>query len=156
MKVEINIDLDRIDYDSINEQIVERVKNMTPAEIFSEHYCTDNDVKEYIDYLLRKYSEDYIVNWYGSTNRTAEEKIGNIAKDLITEKVKKACDDFLSTISDEEMQKLVNDTFPNLFVQAMYDRIASMLSNYYHKKDFDTQALCRSIVQNEMAQKRIY
>lgn len=155
MKVEIDIDLDRIDYDSINKQIVERVKTMTPSEIFSHYYRTDADAKEYVDYLLRKYSEDYLVNLYGSTNRTAEEEIGKIAKDLITEKVKKVCDDFLSTISDEEMQKLVNDIFPNLFVQAMYDRISTMLSKDSSRKDFNAQALCRSIVQNEMAKRRI-
>ena len=34
MKVEIDIDMSRIDYDSINKQIKEKLENLTPSDIY--------------------------------------------------------------------------------------------------------------------------
>ena len=49
-------------------------------------------------------------------------------------------------MTDEELQKLVYDIFPNIFVQAMYDSITYSLYNNENNKRFEMQDICRNIV----------
>ena len=49
MKVEIDIDMSKIDYDSINAQIKEKLDSLTPTDIFKRYYKTDDDISRYIE-----------------------------------------------------------------------------------------------------------
>ena len=49
-------------------------------------------------------------------------------------------------MTDEELQKLVYDIFPKMFVQAMYDSITYSLYNSEERKRFNMQDICRNIV----------
>ena len=146
MKVEIDIDMSRIDYDSINKQIKEKLENLTPSDIFSRYYKTDDDISRYIEKHLDKGSEDYMVNqgWWSSSSD--KKNIQDIAKRIITDKMQKICDDIFTTMTDEELQKLVYDIFPNIFVQAMYDKVIHTLYSSERQKEYDMQNICRSIV----------
>ena len=146
MKVEIDIDMSRIDYDSINAQIKEKLEDLTPTDIFSRYYRTDDDISRYIEKHLDEGSENYMVNqgWWG--NDTAKKNIQDIAKKIITDKMQKICDDIFATMTDEELQKLVYDIFPNIFVQAMYDKVTHALYSSDGQKEYNMQNICRSIV----------
>ena len=146
MKVEIDIDMSKIDYDSINAQIKEKLDSLTPTDIFKRYYKTDDDISRYIEKHLDEGSESYMVNQGWWSNSNAKQKIQNIAKESITDKMKKICDDIFATMTDEELQKLVQDIFPNIFVQAMYDKVTHDLYSSEDSKRFDMQDICRSIV----------
>lgn len=146
MKVEIDIDMSRIDYDYINEQIKEKLENLTPSDIFSRYYKTDDDISRYIEKHLDEGSENYMVNQGWWSNSDAKRNIQNIAKEIITDKMQKICDDIFATMTNEELQKLVYDIFPNIFVQAMYDNVTHTLYSSEDRKRFDMQDICRNIV----------
>lgn len=146
MKVEIDIDMSRIDYDSINEQIKEKLENLTPSDIFSRYYKTDDDISRYIERRLDEGSENYMVNQGWWSNGTAKQNIQDIAKRIITDKMQKICDDIFATMTDEELQRLVYDIFPNIFVQAMYDKVTHVLYSSEGEKEYNMQNICRSIV----------
>ena len=147
MKVEIDIDMSKIDYDSINAQIKEKLDSLTPSDIFKRYYKTDDDISRYIEKHLDEGSKSYMVNqgWW-SSNSDARQNIQNIAKEIITDKMQKICDDIFATMTEEELQKLVYDIFPKIFVQAMYDSITYALYNSEERKRFDMQDICRNIV----------
>lgn len=157
MKVEIDIDMSRIDYDSINAQIKEKLEGLTPTDIFSRYYKTDADISEYIEKYLKDGSFNYIVNrgWW-SNNSEAERNISNIAEEIITTKVKEVCDDIFATMTDEELQRLVYDIFPNVFVQAIYDKISHNLYSSEAQKQNDMQNICRSIVDSAFRSRSNY
>ena len=146
MKVEIDIDMSRIDYDSINEQIKEKLENLTPSDIFKRYYKTDDDISRYIEKHLDEGSESYMVNQGWWSNDNAKQNIRNIAERIITDKMKKICDDTFATMTVAELQKLAYDIFPIIFVQAMYDSIAYSLYNNENSKRFEMQDICRNIV----------
>lgn len=146
MKVEIDIDMSRIDYDSINAQIKEKLESLTPSDIFGRYYRTDDDISRYIERRLDEGSDDYMVRqgWWHSDN--AKQKIQDIAKSIITEKMQGICDDIFATMTDDELQKLVYDIFPSVFVQAMYDKVTHVLYSSDYQKEYNMQNICRSIV----------
>lgn len=147
MKVEIDIDMSRIDYDSINEQIKEKLEKLTPSDIFGRYYITDDDISRYIERRLDEGSENYMVNqgWWSSSSN-AKQNIQDIAKRIITDKMQKICDDIFATMTDEQLQRLAYDILPNIFVQAMYDKITGILYSDEAKTYGNMQNVCRDIV----------
>lgn len=147
MKVEIDIDMSRIDYDSINEQIKEKLENLTPTDIFSRYYRTDEDISKYIEKYLKDGSYQYIVSrgWWSSDNE-ATTKISNIAKEIITTKVQEVCDGILATMSEKDLQELVYKILPNVFVDALYGKIMSSLYAKDSHLQCDVHQICRGIV----------
>lgn len=157
MKVEIDIDMSRIDYDSINEQIKEKLENLTPTDIFSRYYRTDEDISKYIEKYLENGSYQYIVNkgWW-SNNSEAEKKISNIAAEIVTTKVKEVCDSILATMSEKDLQELVYKILPNVFVDALYGRIMSSLYSSEEHLQCDVHQMCRNAVDDAFRSRSNY
>ena len=147
MKVEIDIDMSKIDYDSINTQIKEKLESLTPTDIFSRYYRTDEDISEYITKYLERGSSEYVVNkgWW-STDHEAKNKISDIAKEIITAKVKEVCDSILETMPEKDLQELVYKILPNIFVDALYGRIMNSLYSSEARLQCDIHQMCRNTV----------
>lgn len=150
MKVEIDIDMSRIDYDSINAQIKEKLENLTPENIFSKYYKYDSDIADYIEKYLKDGSFNYVVNkgWW-SNNTEATQNISYIAKEIITAKVSEVCDNVLATMPEDALRELVYKILPTVFVDAMYRQITGALYNKDGQAQYDMQNMCMSIVENE-------
>lgn len=157
MKVEIDIDMSRIDYDSINTQIKEKLESLTPTDIFSRYYKTDEDISEYITKYLENGSYQYIVNkgWW-SNNREAENKISNIATEIVTAKVKEVCDNILTTMPEKDLQELVYKILPNVFVDALYGKILNSLYGSENRLQCDVHEMCRNVVDNAFRSRSSY
>ena len=157
MKVEIDIDMSRIDYDSINAQIKEKLNSLTPTDIFSRYYKTDEDISRYITKYLEDGSYQYIVNkgWW-SNNYEAEKKISNIAAEIIKAKVKEVCDGILATMSEKDLQELVYKILPNVFVDTLYGKILSSLYSSEEYLKCDVHNMCRSIVDDAFRGRSCY
>ena len=149
MKVEIDIDMSRIDYDSINAQIKEKLENLAPEDIFSKYYKTDSDIREYIEKYLKNGSEKYIVNkgWW-SNGSEATSKIQDIAKEIITAKVSEVCNNILATMPEKDLQGLVYKILPHVFVDALYSKIINSLYNSDGNLRCDVQAICHNMVES--------
>lgn len=147
MKVEIDIDMSKIDYDSINKQIKEKLKNMTPEDIFKKYYYTDEDIREYISDKLDESSKDYMVNqgWLNSSYE-AKSKITKMTTDIVKEKLTPIVEEYFK--DEKEISKLVNELFPKIFVNVLYDKAINSIYTQEGKNKYDTQALCHSIVEN--------
>lgn len=146
MKVEIDIDMSKIDYDSINKQIKEKLENMTPEDIFKKYYYTDEDIREYISNKLDESSKDYMVNqgWFSSYE--AKSKITEMTTDIVKEKLTPIVEEYFK--NEEEISKLVNELFPKIFVNVLYDKAVNSIFTQENKIKYDTQNLCRNIVEN--------
>lgn len=147
MKVEIDIDMGKIDYDAINEQIREKLEDLNPTDIFNRYYKTDSDISAYIENYLEQGSNQYIVNkgWWSNSSE-AKNKIEQIAKSIITVKVQEVCDGILATMSEKELQELVYKILPNVFVNTMYEKILSALYNHDMQLHADLNLMSRDIV----------
>ena len=146
MKVEIDIDMSKIDYDSINKQIKEKLENMTPEDIFKKYYYTDEDIREYISNKLDESSKDYMVKQGWFTNSEAQSKITKMTTDIVKEKLTPIVEEYFK--NEEEISKLVNELFPKIFVNVLYDKAVDSIFTQENKIRYDTQALCHSIVEN--------
>lgn len=147
MRVEIDIDMGKIDYDSINAQIKEKLEEMSAEDIFSRYYTTDEDVRKYIEKYLDEGSHDYVVNqgWW-SKNYEATNKINKMAEDIVSEMLTTTIDKIFKTMPEDELQKLMYELIPKIFVDTLYRKMAGYLYSEDGKFMCQTDSICRNIV----------
>lgn len=151
MKVEIDIDMSKIDYNSINKQIKEKLENMTPEDIFKKYYYTDEDISKYISDKLDRDSKNYMVSQGWFSDSEAKSRITNMTTDIVKEKLTPIVEEYFK--DEKEISKLVNELFPKIFVNVLYDKVVGSIFTQENKIRYDTQALCHSIVENAFRNK---
>ena len=113
-------------------------------------YLTEQDNKYLaeMDNLYAKAMDSFKIISAGATGESlaTEEKKVIDAFNEMGHLMQKICDDIFSTMTDEELQRLVYDIFPNVFVQAMYDKVAHVLYSSESQTSYDMKNICRSIV----------
>lgn len=153
MKVEIDIDISKIDYDSINKQIKEKLENMTPEDIFRRYYYTDEDISKYISDKLDRDSKDYMVSQRWFSDSEAKSRITNMTTDIVKEKLTPIVEEYFK--DEKEISRLINELFPKIFVNVLYDKAVSSIYTQEGKNRYSTESFCHSIVEDAF-RKRMY
>ena len=133
MKITINIDPSRIDYDEINKLIIDKIIE-TDKDTFiktiigsSDAYCRLSDKDKIIDRLIKitekhvlsKYEDSYVSN-YGALTERGKEAIKKVVDETISEKVNEILSPIVNT---DEFKKFVLDTFSDNFSKVMLQEL---------------------------------
>lgn len=121
MKLEIELDLNKIDYDTINKQIQEKVEALNITEIPD----IENKISIMLNQILREVYTEYFNSGYTKTYN-GEAIVQNAIKEKFTEIVRKVIDD---TYKEDKIKEIIEEIFPRLFVQAMYDSLYDGIKN---------------------------
>ena len=127
MKIDIDIDESQIDYVRINDQIIERINNMTNEELIQLTPSIHSAAFEVCKSKLNKELNDYIENklkWMDQYGRLTENGKGYIKecmntyiKDHMGEKI----DEYIKCIDDESIKEAIKDIAPSLLVSIVGD-----------------------------------
>lgn len=136
MKLEIELDLNKIDYDAINRQIQEKVAalDINDCEITSKINAQIEDkVKDQIDYAYNGYLDRY---WGAGANDKGRNLIEATSKAEIINRTKQIIDEAFEKLYDEDtlreiMFKIIPDVFTAIVFSKMEYSLFSNEANYY-------------------------
>ena len=137
MEIKIDIDMDKIDYDAINEEILKKVKEMD----ISEKYQIDDKIRSRVNEVVNTDARDYIErNWGYNTGIADGDKLSNRARDNITELAKNeikeritiVINDLFDKIPKEELDKMIAGLIPQIIVSMIVDNLKDLISKYYY------------------------
>lgn len=137
MEIKIDIDMNKIDYDAINEEILKKVKEMD----ISEKYQIDDKIRSRVNEVVNTDARDYIERTWGYNTGIADgNKLSNIARDNITELAKNKIEeriaivinDLFEKIPKEELDKMIAGLIPQIIVSMITDNLKNLISNYYY------------------------
>lgn len=146
MEIKIDIDMKKIDYESINNQIKEKLSQVSVDDIFKRYYTTEEDIRRHIGDILRDGSEHYIVNRGWCESNEVEKYISNEAHKIITKMIEPVCEEMVNQMSKEDVQNLIVDIFPSIFCDILYKKISHTIYGADGKERMDTQNVMRSII----------
>lgn len=146
MEIKIDIDMNKIDYESINKQIREKLSQASVDDIFKRYYVMEDDIRKSIENLIRDGSENYIVNRGWCDSYEAKQYISNEAHKIITKMIEPVCEEMVNQMSKEDMQNLIVDIFPSIFCDILYKKISHTIYGADGKERMDTQNVMRSII----------
>lgn len=133
MEIKIDIDMNKIDYEAINEEILKKVKEMD----ISEKYQINEKIKNRVSEAVNREAKDYIdTTWsYNSDNElssSAKSHITELAKEEIKEKISVVVNDLFEKLPREELDKMVAGLVPQIIVSMIADQLKNVMQNYYY------------------------
>lgn len=146
MEIKIDIDMDKIDYESINNQIKEKLSRASVDDIFKRYYVTETDIIQQIENILREGSEHYIVNQGWCESDETKKYISDEAHQIITKMIEPVCEEMINQMSKEDMQNLIVEIFPSIFCDILYKKIESVIYRADGREKMNMQSVMRSIV----------
>lgn len=136
MKLEIELDLNKIDYDAINKQIQEKVTalDINDCDITSKiNRQIEAKVKDQIEYAYNNYLDKY---WGSGANKEGRNLIESTSKAEITNRTKQIVDEaFEKLYSEDELREIMFKIIPDVFTAVVFSKMEYSLfskeQNYY-------------------------
>ena len=142
MKLEIELDFNKNDYDSINKQIQEKDEALNISEMAD----IENRINTILDIKIRNaYNKYFDNNTYYADTYNGKKIINDLQKEKFTEVSRKIIDDIYK---ENKIEEIVAELFPRLFVQAMYDSLYDTMCNSIRSNNENTINNAISIVVN--------
>ena len=142
MKLEIELDINKIDYDSINKQIQEKIEALNISEMAD----IENRINTILDIKIRNaYNKYFDNNTYYADTYNGKKIINDLQKEKFIEVSRKIIDDIYK---ENKIEEIVAELFPRLFVQAMYDSLYDTMCNSIRSNNENTINNAISIVVN--------
>lgn len=139
MKLEIELDLNKIDYDAINKQIAEKVAALDIKDMYSVESKIDskinNLIKDEVEYTYNSYLDKKY--WGDGTTAHGRELVENLTKEKIENHTKKVMEEiFANEYSEDVMRETMLKVIPSVFASILFRRMESALfSNEYNYYD---------------------
>jgi hypothetical protein len=138
MKLEIELDLNKIDYDAINKQIAEKVSALDIKDMYNVEQRIDNRtnnlIKDEVEYAYNSYLDKRY--WGDGTTAHGRELVENLTKEKIENHTKKVMEEiFANEYSEDVMRETMLKVIPSVFASILFSRMESALFskeyNYY-------------------------
>lgn len=148
MKLEIELDLNNIDYDAINKQIAEKIAALNIKDIYDIESKINNKisnlVKEEVDYSYNKYIDKY---WRDATS-DGRELIESMSKAEIENRTKQVIEEiFANDYNEDIIREVMLKTIPDIFTSILFTRIESALFS----KEFNYRNEIHNMVRSQIA-----
>ena len=138
MKLEIELDLNKLDYDAINKQIAEKIEALDIKEEYDIEQKINNKITNMINDKVEYSYNSYIDNYWKSPTAEGKKLIESITKTEIENRTKQVIEEvFANEYSEEKIKEVMLKLIPDVFASIMFSRMESALfsqeHNYYNQ-----------------------
>lgn len=141
MKLEIELDLNKIDYDAINKQIQEKLSEMDLSKTYSISSKIDRQIREEVEQRVNSHIGN---NSWGGLNNATRKDIKNEITNIIKEILKPQIENIINQIPQEELDNLISELIPKIFVDMITSQMKDVLSSYYFSIDTRIHQICEN------------
>lgn len=140
MKLEIELDLNKIDYESINQQIYNRLSDIDITEVYQINQVVGSAIRGRVDDIIN----DYFRNGYGWGNLSsnARSDVNEVIRENIQEAVKPMVEEAFNKFAPGELESIIYRLIPNVMVNLMVTGMRDTIQNsfYSHEAQILNQA----------------
>ena len=133
MKLEIELDMGKIDYDAINAQILEKVKELD----ITKTYDVANKIEGKVNALIRDEVyltyDPYITNTWKYPSEVGRALVETVTKELINEKVNIIVNEIIEGITEEAIKEMIVKLMPEMFVNTMISYLTGAIETSSYK-----------------------
>ena len=147
MKLEIELDLGKIDYDTINKQIADKMAALNIGDMYDIeskiHDKISTLIKEEVEHSYNNYLDRY---WKDATS-DGRQLIAVMSKAEIERRTAKVIEDvFANVYTEDAMREAMLKVLPNVFTNVLFTRLESTLfaSEYHYQENM------RSIIASDI------
>ena len=136
MKIELNLDMDKIDIDIINREVEKQLSQRNLKKDYDIEHKLEAKVDQFIDSAINDELYAY-KDEYGNPKTKTKNIISIAVNEEVNCKVKESIDKIIEeNYSEEQLKQLVVEIFPTIVTSILVDKLKSMI--YSEKCDFNT------------------
>ena len=124
MEVKIQLDHDQIDYNKINEKILEKIEELTYDDIVKRYSINDDQIERIVLSKLNNELSGYLIrnNWSSDQGIT---KIREVSVGYLQSNLHPMINKVLKEIGDEKILEIILAYLPNIIWNYMTDKMES-------------------------------
>ena len=152
MKLEIELDLDKIDYDAINKQIIEKVAAVDIKDVYDIESKINSKIHNLVYAAVEDAYSEYLSRYWGGNRATKEGKqfINDVITNEIKSRTEKVVEDvFANEYSEEVIREVTLKMIPNVFAYVLFERFKDSL----HMSDINYQEMVHHMIKDEIESK---
>jgi hypothetical protein len=148
MKLEIELDLNKIDYDSINQQILDKLSNMDIAEVYQINQVVGSAIRGRVDEIIN----DYFRNGYGWGNLSSNARtdMNEVIKANIEETVKPMIQEAFSKFTPGELEGIIYHLIPNVMVNMLTNGMRDFIQNSFYGHDAQLLEQAHNLIEDRL------
>lgn len=137
MKLEIELDLNKIDYDSINKQIAEKIAALNIEEMYDVESKVVSRITRTINDLVDNSYNNYIDRYWSAPTTDGKKLIETMSKSEIERRTGKVIEEvFTNEFNDDALRELVIKLLPSIFCNLLFTRLeSSIFTNEYDYRE---------------------
>lgn len=139
MKLEIELDLNQIDYDAINKQIQDKIAAMDLHKEYQISSKIDSKIREETDREVNYYFRN---GAWGGLNSNSKREIKDEISKNIRELIKPHIENIFNQIPQEELDSVISELIPRVLVDIFTSEIKGMIANYYYSSKNSIMQFC--------------
>ena len=148
MKLGIELDLNKIDYDSINKQILDKLSDMDIAEVYQINQVVGSAIRGRVDDIIN----DYFRNGYGwgSLSSNARTDVNDVIKANIEETVKPMIEEAFNKFAPGELEGIIYRLIPNVMINLMTTGMRDYIQNSFYGHDANLLQQATDLIENRL------
>ena len=155
MKLEIELDLNKIDYESIGKQIADKVAELNIKEEYDINSKIDNRISKLIDDEVDLSYNKYIDRYWRDATGEGRSLIQDMSKEEIKKRTNKIIDEiFANEFNEEALRDIVLQVMPNVFTSILFERLETALFKHEQSYYDQTGNMIRSMIDNAFNTRR--
>ena len=128
MKVEVDVDLNKIDYGKIEAAVMKRIEGDELGSILNLEYYTKEKMRVATERNINAKLDEAITRY---TNASPDKKLDDIINETIREAIKEVCKDRINAAIDkmggeEKMEEIAHSLIGNMFAAVLYEHMQSI------------------------------
>ena len=139
MKLEIDLDLNQIDYETINKQIQNRIAAMDLNKEYRISSKIDSQIRESTDREVNYYFRN---GTWGGLNESSKREIKDEIAKNIRELIKPHVESIFSQIPQEELNELISELLPKVLMDIISSQMKDILTSYYYSTQNTLMQFC--------------
>lgn len=149
MKLEIELDLNKIDYEAINQQIQSKIADMDLETSYGISSKIDHQIKEGVQKEVNSYFRNGA--WSGLSNDSKREIKDEISKN-IKELISPHIENIFSQIPQEELNAIISDLTPKILFIMLHDYMRVCVSSFYTSMHDEIVQTCDDRIRSILSQ----
>lgn len=144
---EIELDLNKIDYDSINKQITEKVAELNIKDEYMIESRIIDTIDQYIKNMVDRCYNGYIERYWDTPSYEGKNLVETKTRSEIETRVVKIMEDvFANKYNDDLLRELMIKMLPDVFTCLMFSKLESTL----YTKDAKYQDIIHTTIRDEI------
>lgn len=147
MRLEIELDMSKIDYEAINKQVQDKIAAMDLEESYRISSTIKSQIQEQTERKVNLYLQGG--SWSCLNDDSKREIKDEISKN-IRELIKPHVEGIFYKIPQEELDAIISELLPQVLTDMLVKHMQTMVSNFYYSYDSRLMNICDDMIRNAL------